>query len=120
MAVEESKARSLWVPARAGTTGERQKRDSTSAADRFLRLAETLGRERSESLEQFVDLLRRSRINVEAGLARFGDELRVLHRGRERVAQRLEAVGRNPRRARQRPAEQKLPEMNVEHRAVLV
>src|SRR5215813_7199320 len=90
----------------------------TLAPDRFLRLAEDLGWERGEPLEQVVDLLGRSRVDVEAGLVGLGHEFRIFHGGGQRVAQRLDAVCGDSGRAGERAAEQELAEMDVEHRAV--
>src|SRR5215475_12551840 len=81
-----------------------------SPADCFLRLAEHVGRERGKALEQFVNLLDRGWIDVEAGLVRLSEEFGVLHGRGERLAQRLQAVGWNAGRTGERPAEQKLPE----------
>src|SRR5215470_4555132 len=55
-----------------------------SPADCLLRLAEDLGRKGGEPLEQRIDLLRRRRINVEAGPPRLGQEFGILQRGGER------------------------------------
>src|SRR5262245_44648960 len=90
----------------AGTTAESHcltfshaETTSESPPDCFLRLAEYLGRECGEALEQRVDLFDRGRIDVEPRLVRLRKELGILHSCGERIAQRLQTVGRNAGRA---------------------
>src|ERR1700681_3276433 len=85
-----------------------------STPDRLLRLAKNYRRVGRVSLQQFVNLLRPCRIDLETHLGGVGKELAVLHRRRQSFAQRTQAVGRNSRGFRQRTAEQKLLEQHFE------
>src|ERR1700722_8386745 len=93
---------------------------SASASDRLLGLAKNLRRIGCVALEQIVDLLRRSRIDLDADLGGVGKEIGILHGRPEGRAQRAQALGRHAGRSRERTAEQKLLEQHLEHRALLI
>src|ERR1700730_17289459 len=113
-----------WVPASAGRTEEipsRARGKSEPPAlppDRFLRLAEDLGRIGGKSCQHLLPLLAGSGIDIEPDLVGLGEEILVLHGCQQGLAQHLEAVGRNAGRAGEPAAEQELLEVHVEHGAL--